>query len=269
MTKVIFCLFILGISVFSCKTTPKVPEHDCFEITSKFVKENRIITVWTPPIYEHSSDNLPVLFMPDGGIKEDFPHVAITLDKLIEENKIPPLILVGIENTERARDLTGLSTVKEHEKYDVPMTDGAKYFRAFITEELIPEISNRYRTTGKKGIIGKSLGGLFVIETLFLQPESFDFYIAIDPSFWWNNNYLVNNADQFLDKLPQKQIKLWFAGSSEESVFEYTNQLADILKSKPPKNLKWKYSPEPEEEHQTIFRATKEKALIWIMNESQ
>jgi len=30
--------------------------------------------------------------------------------------------------------------------------------------------------------------------------------------------------------------------------------------------LVWKYSDEPEEQHNTIFRATKEKALIWTLN---
>ncbi|MEM7561320.1 MAG: alpha/beta hydrolase, partial [Planctomycetota bacterium] len=67
---------------------------------------------------------LPVLYMPDGGIKEDFPHIANTLAKLIAENTIPPMILVGIENTERRRDLTGPSEVAAEETI-APLTDGA------------------------------------------------------------------------------------------------------------------------------------------------
>lgn len=264
--------FVLSISTLAicCRDTPAyndpIPQHDSLRITSAFVNEERVINVWTPLRYVQSNDSFPVLYMPDGGVKEDFPHIANTLAKLVEEGTIPPLILVGIENTVRGRDLTGASNVKEHEEYGIPMEDGAKDFRAFITEELVPEINLRYRTTPKKGIIGESLAGLFVMETFFLTPEAFDFYIAMDPSFWWNGNYLVNHAGQFLANLPERKTKLWFAGSGTTDIMQHTNQLAEYLKDHQPPNLVWKYSPEPEEEHSTIFRATKEKALIWVLN---
>lgn len=271
MTKIIL---VLSVAVFaiSCKSkgivyNDPVPTHDSLTISSKLVNENRVINIWTPPTYTQTNDSFPVLYMPDGGIKEDFPHIANTLAELLEEHKIPPFILVGIENTERGRDLTGYSNVKEHEKYNIPMTDGAKNFRAFITKELIPEINKRYRTTSKKGIIGESLAGLFVMETFFLEPEVFDFYIAMDPSFWWNGNYLVDNAASLLNKLPARKTKLWFAGSNTEDIEQYTDQLAEILEESRYPDLFWKYSPEPKEKHNTIFRATKEKALIWTLNE--
>ena len=159
--------YLILISVFflGCKYIPQyndpIPIHDTIKIESEQVGETRIINIWTPPRYENSSDSFPVLYMPDGGIKEDFPHIANTLAKLIEEKSIPPSILVGIENTERGRDLTGYSETKEDEKY-CPLTDGAKNFRAFIIQELMPEINNKYRTSNEKGIIGESLAGLFL-----------------------------------------------------------------------------------------------------------
>lgn len=244
-----------------------IPEHDSLKIYSEYTKEERVINIWVPSSYAQTTDSLPVIYMPDGGIQEDFPHIANTLSKLIESGEIPPVILVGIENTKRGRDLTGESKVKRHAKYNIPMSDGAKNFRAFIVSELITEINARYRTSNLKGLIGESLAGLFVIETFLLQPTYFDFYIAMDPSLWWNGNYLVKNAKVFLDRLPKKQTKLWFAGSKAKDISKYTNQLADILKEKDPQDLSWEYSDEPNEEHHTIFRATKEKALIWIMND--
>ncbi|VAW34099.1 Putative esterase [hydrothermal vent metagenome] len=262
-------LFIVG-----CKNTPQyndpIPNHNTLKIESKKVRETRIINVWTPPTYENSDASFPVLYMPDGGIKEDFPHIANTLAKLIKEKSIQPIILVGIENTERGRDLTGYSETKEDEQY-CPLTDGAKNFREFITQELIPEINRKYRISNKKGIIGESLAGLFVMETFMQHPESFDFYIAIDPSIWWNDHFLVRNANELLGKFPDKVISLWFAGSSLEkhkySIAQYTNQLSKILDNNAPNKLKWKYSYEPKEKHNTIFRATKEKALKWTLNE--
>jgi predicted alpha/beta superfamily hydrolase len=269
LTPVILMLLTIGCFAGSPAISDTVPKHDSLTIYSEHTKERRVINVWTPPIYNQSTDSMPVIYMPDGGIGEDFPHIANTLAKLIENEEIPPCILVGIENTERGRDLTGGSNVKKHEKYKIPMTDGAKDFRAFISDELIPEINARYRTTNKKGIIGESLAGLFVIETFLLKPESFDFYIAMDPSLWWNKNFLVNNADDFLDSLPKRGTKLWFAGSGAKDISKYTNQLAKKLEKKNFNFLKWKYSDEPKEKHNTIFRATKEKALIWIMNDNE
>ncbi|HFS66598.1 MAG TPA: alpha/beta hydrolase [Flavobacteriia bacterium] len=263
----LFTLFFVG-----CKNTPQyndpIPKHDTFTIKSQHVDEGRVINVWTPPSYEISNDKFPVLYMPDGGIKEDFPHIANTLAKLIKEKSIQPIILVGIENTVRGRDLTGYSDTKEDEQY-CPLTDGAKNFRAFITEELMPEINKKYRTSTEKGIIGESLAGLFVMETFMQNSETFDFYIAIDPSIWWNDHYLVKNAKDLFKKFPDKDIKLWFAGSMIEnhkySISRYTNKLEKILEKKAPNKLKWNYSYEPKEKHNTIFRATKEKALKWTL----
>jgi len=263
-------IILLSLFVFGCVNNSQsqnpIPKHDSFIIKSLKVKEARVITVWTPPLYKVNNNSFPVLYMPDGGIKEDFPHIANTISKLINEKSIPPIILVGIENTERGRDLTGFSEVEEDAKY-CPLTDGANNFRNFITEELVPEISKRYRVTNKKGIIGESLAGLFVMETFIQKPESFEFYIAMDPSLWWNNHYLIRIAKGLLENLPSKEIKLWFAGSSAEDISKYTNELSNILISNTPNKLKWKYSDEPNEKHNTIFRATKEKALKWVLNE--
>ena len=269
MKITVFYLFI-AILAISCKTqrvayNDPIPKHDSLIIASKFTNEDRVINVWTPPTYGQTTDSFPVLYMPDGGIKEDFPHIANTLAKLLTEKKIPPFILVGIENTERGRDLTGFSEAESDRQY-CPLTDGAKDFRAFMVKELMPEIDRKYRTQNQKGIIGESLAGLFVMETFFTTPETFDFYIAMDPSLWWNNHYLANNAHSFLAKFPEKEIKLWFTGSNTKDISQHTRSVEKSLQNNSPKNLTWKYSDEPDEQHHTIFRATKEKALIWILN---
>jgi predicted alpha/beta superfamily hydrolase len=245
-----------------------IPPHETFTLKSNQVAEDRIINVWTPENYKTSSDSLPVMYMADGGIKEDFPHIANTLAKLIKENKIKPLILVGIENTQRRRDLTGFTEV-EKDKEIAPIVGGAEKFRAFIDDELFPEINKRYRTVNEKSIIGESASGLFVMETFFLTPDMFDHYIAFDPSLWWNNHYLVRTAKEHLAKFPTTEKRLWFAGSNAEDIFPYTKELANTFKTENPVNLEWNYSDEPKEKHTTIFRATKEKAIIWTLNKTE
>lgn len=268
MTRTFYYLLLICLA-FSCAKSPQyndpIPNHDSFTIDSKFVNETRVINVWTPSNYKNSNQAFPVLYMPDGGVKEDFPHIANTIAKLIENKSIPPIILVGIENTERGRDLTGISEIEEDAQY-CPLTDGAKNFRAFIKQELVKEINAKYRVNHKKGIIGESLAGLFVMETFFLEPKAFDFYIAMDPSLWWNDHYLERTATNSLENFSDKKTKLWFAGSSAEDISKYTNSLAQTLKANAPHALTWKYSEEKNEEHHTIFRATKEKALIWTLN---
>src|SRR5215213_9846655 len=65
------------------------------------------------------SARLPVLYMPDGGTSEDFIHVAGLLQVSIGNGTMRPFILVGIENTERRRDMTGPTTVEEDRRIAV------------------------------------------------------------------------------------------------------------------------------------------------------
>lgn len=241
-----------------------IPLHQSFKIESKIIGETRIINVWTPAEYKTNTNPLPVLYMLDGGIKEDFPHIANTLAELITAKKIQPIILVGIENTQRRRDLTGPTEVAK-DKEIAPVVGGSKQFRDFINDELFTEINKQYRTTNEKGIIGESLAGLFIVETLLLTPDMFDFYIAFDPSLWWNNKYLLNTAKEQLLKFPTSQKRFWFAGSKAKDISNSAKKLDEIIKSSNVQNLKYFFSNEPKEKHNTIFRATKEKAILWTL----
>ncbi len=268
--KIIYSISLLTIFILtSCSSAPvyddPIPKHKTFTIKSKHVKESRVINVWTPPEYQLSNDSLPVLYMPDGGIKEDFPHIANTLFALIKAKKIAPIILVGIENTKRQRDLTGPTEV-EKDKEIAAETGKSADFRAFLLEELVPEINKTHRTTAQKGLIGESLAGLFVMETFLLKPDAFNFYISFDPSLWWNDHHYDKNVTKYLENFPDQKTAIWFASSSAEGMAKATHKIADALKAIPANKLIWKYADEPKEKHNTIFRATKEKAIIWTLN---
>jgi predicted alpha/beta superfamily hydrolase len=268
MKSILYCFVIISL-LSNCSgaisNPDPVPSHQKLNIASKILSEQRIITIWIPTDYAQTTDSYSVLYMLDGGLKEDFPHIANTLSELIEAKKIPPTILVGIENTERRRDLTGPTQVSK-DKEIASVVGGSEKFRNFIKTELIPEINKKYRTTSEKGIIGESLAGLFVIETLFKAPDLFDYYIAFDPSIWWNDYHLEKNAQNYLAKFPTTEKRFWFAGSGATDISTHTEKLAENIRSTNLSNLKWLYSDEPNEKHNTIFRATKEKALIWTLN---
>src|SRR5690606_15019238 len=119
---------------------------------------------------ESDTLRLPVLYMPDGGIHEDFLHIAGLVQISSLNGTMRPFLLVGIENTERRRDLTG-PTENEEDRQIAPRVGGSAAFRAFLRDELRPAIEAAYRTTGETALIGESLAGLFVVETLLLEPD--------------------------------------------------------------------------------------------------
>lgn len=271
--KPVYTSCILMLILFSFYTTAaqqqdEIPPHQTFTLFSEKVNESRTINVWTPPEYDNPAASFPVLYMPDGGINEDFSHIAATIADLVKRKKIYPVILVGIENTQRRRDLTG-PTIIEKDKAIAPIIGGAAQFRAFISEELFPFIDKRYRTSEQKGIIGESLAGLFVTETFLLHPGLFDFYIAFDPSLWWNNKFLLQQANALLKAFPATPKKFWFAASGTKDILGAVRKLAKIIGTSKIKNLDWQYTEERKEKHNTIFRAAKEKALIWSMGIKQ
>ncbi len=226
---------------------------DTFTIDSKVLGETRRINVYPPPGYDKSpATRVPVLYMPDGGMAEDFLHVAGLIEVLVGDNTMRPFLLVGIENTERRRDTTGPTENPEDRKI-APHVGGSAAFRKFIREELMPEVKRRYRTTDETAIVGESLAGLFVVETLFKEPTLFDTYLAFDPSLWWNNAALVKSAEKELQARPDLKKTLYFASSDEKGIIENTEKLADILTRSAPAGLRWHYEKMPQEQHSTIY----------------
>src|SRR5438067_13194669 len=162
---------------------------DTWTIASARLGETRRINVVRPPGIP-AGQALPVMVMPDGGLQEDFLHVAGLLQVGAGNATVRPFLLVGIENTERRRDLTG-PTGSARDRAIAPRVGGSQAFRDFIRTELLPEVVKRYPTTGETAIVGESLAGLFVVKTLALEPDLFDTYIAVDPSLWWNGGRLA------------------------------------------------------------------------------
>ncbi|HJT98456.1 MAG TPA: alpha/beta hydrolase-fold protein [Rhodanobacteraceae bacterium] len=234
---------------------------ETFTIESKVLGETRRINAYLPPGYAKSDVRMPVLYMPDGGIGEDFLHVAGLVQVSVGNGTMRPFILVGIQNTERRRDLTG-PTDNAEDRTIAPRIGGSAAFRRFFREELIPEIRKRYRTTHETAIVGESLAGLFVVETFFLEPDLFDTYIAIDPSLWWNDHKLVDGAAASLYARPRLAKSLFLASSSEfRGDVDPTRSLAEILRADAPAGVRWHYEAMPDEKHATIYHPAALKAF--------
>ncbi len=234
-------------------TTPLVIGQT-FTIASSVLREVRRINVYVPPRYGDTSSALPVLYMPDGGIAEDFLHVAGLVQVSVGNGTMRPFILVGIENTERRRDMTGPTANPEDRKI-APHTGGSTAFRKFIRTELMPEMRLRHRTTSETAIVGESLAGLFVVETLLLEPDLFDTYIAFDPSLWWNNEQLLKGAARMPGANPSTPKRLYVANSSDAPRVQLLDAALQAAALQPGhgRALEWQYVPMPQESHATIY----------------
>jgi predicted alpha/beta superfamily hydrolase len=260
---IILCSFFvskLSISAGATESSPLVIGQS-FMVKSKILSESRRINVYIPPGYAESPNTrFPVLYMPDGGVAEDFLHVAGLVQVSVGNGTMRPFLLVGIENTERRRDLTGPTENKEDKKV-APRVGGSEAFRTFIRQELMPEVKARYRTTNETAIVGESFAGLFVVETFLLEPDLFDTYIAFDPSLWWNNQKLVNNAAEHLATRIKSAKTLYIATSDEKEIAGITEKFAAILAKNAPPNVHWHYEKMPEEKHSTIYHPAALKAF--------
>ena len=229
-----------------------------FTLASKVLGETRRLNVYLPAGYaESATQRLPVLYMPDGGLGEDFLHVAGLVQVLVGNSSMRPFILVGIENTQRRRDLTGPTTSAEDRKI-APRVGGSAAFRQFIRQELMPEVRRRYRTTAETAIVGESLAGLFVVETLVLEPALFDTYLAFDPSLWWNNGQLARQAPAQLQAYTGPPRLVYLATSSQGDTTATRVLNYDLTRAASHRFSAY-YEPMPQETHATIYHP----AALW------
>jgi uncharacterized protein len=259
LTVLLFCLLLALAPAQAAEPTAPLAIGETFTLQSKVLGETRRINVYLPPGYAASADQrLAVLYMPDGGLAEDFLHVAGLVQVSVGNNTMRPFVLVGIENTERRRDLSG-PTQNEEDKKIAPRVGGSATFRKFLRDELMPDVRARYRTTDETAIVGESLAGYFVLETFVLEPDLFDTYIAIDPSLWWNDGSLVKTVAEKLRAQTKSDKALWFASSLEQRG-DWIERFAWAVQANAPPGLQWHYEP-MQERHSTICHPAALKAF--------
>jgi predicted alpha/beta superfamily hydrolase len=167
-----------------------------FTVYSKVLDENRTTLVALPKDYGDSEARYPVLYVLDG---EFFFYQAQAAIQFLSEctyirtHPIPQMLVVGIVNVDRNRDLTPTHAPVQGElRY--PTSGGAEKFLKFLQSELIPLIDAQYRTQPYRILSGWSFGGLFTVHTYLENPEAFSAYLAISPSLWWEQDSVVKSA---------------------------------------------------------------------------
>lgn len=164
---------------------------------STILGESREYWIHLPESYRQSdSEKYPVIYLLDG---ETNFHSLVGIQKNLTRgvyNYMPECIVVGVVNVDRNRDFTPSNSFVEREgRKTMTTSGGAKVFLSFLTDELRAEIDATYRTSGYNILIGHSLGGLFAINTLLHHTDSFNAYISLDPSLWWDDKKVFKEAE--------------------------------------------------------------------------
>ncbi|WP_313375732.1 alpha/beta hydrolase-fold protein [Chishuiella sp.] len=174
---------------------------DTYTIHSNILNEDRIIDVQLPQNYSNqdfAKGKYPVVYVLDGDTNFSLVGSLERFSTKFLFRSQPEMIVVGIRNIDRTKDYTPTKslTKSKDNKLQYETSGGADNFLNFINNELKPFINKKFRTTGFNIIHGHSFGGLFAVYTLVNHPDSFNAYIAIDPSLWWDNKIVFKQAQE-------------------------------------------------------------------------
>ena len=207
--KSTFTLVIIAILAIGCNLTNKSDSElsndnqiiigHIDSLKSDILGETRKIWVHLPINYQEGK-KYPVLYLLDGN---GHFHSVTGLIKQLSTNGtviLPEMIVIAIPNTNRSRDLIPTKVDVDYRtgnklQYD---SGGGSSFLDFIEDELIPYVDRTYPTNSYRTYVGHSFGGLSVIHALTTRSHLFNNYLAIDPSFWWDNMAYLETVDSLL-----------------------------------------------------------------------
>jgi uncharacterized protein len=259
-------------------------------IYSKILNEQREVWVYVPNSASdtiYSKQRYPVVYLLDGD--SHFASVVGMIQQLSSANVCPEMIVVGIPNTDRIRDLTPTHMDSWHflnfvlDSNYCKTSGGGEKFISFIEKELMPHIDSLCPTAPYRMLIGHSLGGLTVMNTLIHHTALFKAYVAIDPAMSWDNQKLLKETKNALANTAYSGVSLFLGiantmntgmdtikvkkdttKSTEHirSVFELRNYLSANKQNQ----LKYEYRYYYNDEHNSVPLNVEYDALRFIFN---
>lgn len=153
-----------------------------------------------PPAEGH-----PSFWMLDGNAALiEFDHAL--LEELAAGPAPQVLVFIGYDNAlridseQRNRDYTpALTPPEDYGKQPYDLSGGADAFLEVIERRIRPEVLARADMDPQRQTLwAHSVGGLFVLHTLFTRTGAFQTYVAGSPSMWWQNGLAVRESERFV-----------------------------------------------------------------------
>ena len=203
-------------------------------IQSEILNEERRILVHLPLGYEDTELRYPVVFHLYGDFLTTYFTDAVTVtERLYTSGLMPQVILVGVDNTDRYRDLRPLDREGN--------VGGSVKFAAYFKEELIPFLEKYYRIKDYHILVGPQAGACFGLYSLMEHPDLFDAFI-LENSFQNPqkvNEYLLNKANLFFDKGRISNKFVFMIVEKECSNYQQALMQKRIIESNTPTGLRF------------------------------
>ena len=267
--------FIISLLLFSLlgysQNTINIGET--ITIHSEILNEDRMLDIHLPKNYEEDK-MYPVLYLLDSFY--NFSHCVGSVEYLRLNRLIPDMIVVGIRNTNRNRDLSPDSPELSMEERKRMGTPGqADNFMTFLEKELIPHMEKTYKVAPYKVIAGHSLGGLFNVYTFFKKPELFDAYITISPSLWYPNELISQGFEKAFNDPSELRVTFYMTlanenkGTMRGNVLKLSGEFKNYINAHKEADLRFQYEPMPEESHGSIGLPSVYNGLRFIFEPTQ
>ncbi|MFK4874837.1 alpha/beta hydrolase [Novosphingobium sp. ZW T3_23] len=236
-----------------------------YSLHSSVLDDTRELNVWLPIGYEKSQDRYPVLYLLDGGLDQDFIHIAGLGNLASLSWTYGPMIVVGVQTKNRRAELTSRPTDPRYLSA-FPESGGADRFRQFLRQDVIPFVEKRFRAGERRAIMGESLAGLFVVDTLLHDPGLFGDYVAISPSLWWDDRRPLADLDHTARLKDLAKARLYLAvGDEGGTMQDGIDRLRTVLSAQPSQRLTFRYDDfSKSASHATVYHHAAEDALRWL-----
>ncbi|MCJ7579279.1 MAG: tetratricopeptide repeat protein [Candidatus Aminicenantes bacterium] len=208
------------------------------KIHSTVLNEDRLLLIHLPREYEETQLNYPVLYLLYGqDINNYFADAVIISEKLGSTGEIPPLIIVGVANTNRYRDNLPIATGGRKEG------GGAATFIRFFEEELFPYININYRTKDFRILAGPQAGAVFGLYALITRPGLFNAGLTENPFMDLENaEFLFPKVESFFKHTPSYKGFLYVKCEKDENPknLEFAVRFSELLGTDRPEGFRFK-----------------------------
>ena len=211
-------------------------------IQSKILGEKREILVSVP---KQMKPNMPLLIVLDG--EWTFSNVAVVVNHLTGNGRLPPMVVAGVVNTNRGRDL--MPTFEGSGFADGP----SDKFLAFLADELIPQLTSEYSLGKYHILVGHSNAGMFSLYAFIRRPEVFAANVAISPSYGLDDRFVALLSGAIAKSAGRSRFVFIGAGGDEEADISVgALRFAKTFEGSPNADVEYHYEVFPGETHGTV-----------------